>query len=117
MSITPLLLFVAVLLASVVSPQATAQPEKDAAREFAPASVVEGKLQDYFADSKYQINVGKDTIDMMVFDTTAGTAYLSRGSSYQVAWRQFAFGSESSRRLSPFWDGRRAALDSARQFG
>jgi hypothetical protein len=49
------------------------------------------QLQEYFADPKYAINVGKDTIDMMVFDTTACTAYLSRGPSYKVAWRTFQF--------------------------
>jgi hypothetical protein len=49
------------------------------------------RLQEYFADPRCGINVGKDTIDMMVFDTTARTAYLSRGSSYQVAWRKFEF--------------------------
>jgi len=51
------------------------------------------RLQDYFADSRHQINVGKATIDMMVFDTTARTAYLSRGSSYQLSWRKFEFAS------------------------
>src|SRR5262245_23022199 len=52
------------------------------------------RLQDYFAEPKYKINVGKGTIDMMVFDTTSRTAYLSRGSSYKVAWREFAFGAK-----------------------
>jgi hypothetical protein len=52
------------------------------------------RLQDYFADPTYKINVGKNTIDMMVFDTTARTAYLSRGSSYKVAWRAFVFGAK-----------------------
>lgn len=49
------------------------------------------RLQDYLADPKYKINVGKGTIDMMVFNTTARTAYLSRGSSYKLSWREFAF--------------------------
>jgi hypothetical protein len=49
------------------------------------------RLQHYFADPKYKINSGKGTIDMMVFDTTARTAYLSRGSSYKVWWREFVF--------------------------
>ncbi len=49
------------------------------------------QLQDYFADPKYAINVGKSTIDMMVFDTTARVAYLSRGSSYKTSWRKFEF--------------------------
>ncbi len=52
------------------------------------------RLQDYLADPKYKINMGKGTIDMMVFDTTARTAYLSRGSSYNVSWRAFVFGAE-----------------------
>jgi hypothetical protein len=52
------------------------------------------RLQDYFADQKYAINVGKGTIDMMVFDTTARAAYVSRGSSYKTAWREFVFGAK-----------------------
>jgi len=28
---------------------------------------------------------------MMVFDTTARAAYLSRGPSYKVSWRKFEF--------------------------
>ena len=35
--------FVAIFLASAFLTQAPAQPEKDAVREFAPASVIEGK--------------------------------------------------------------------------
>jgi hypothetical protein len=41
--------------------------------------------------SECAINVGKATIDMMVFDTTARAAYLSRGPSYKTAWRTFTF--------------------------
>jgi hypothetical protein len=52
------------------------------------------RLQDYFADPKHKINMGKATIDMMVFDTTARKAHLSRGTSYQLAWREFAFGAK-----------------------
>jgi hypothetical protein len=48
-------------------------------------------LQSYFADREYTINQGKGTIDMMVFDTTARTAYLSRGTSYGLDWQKFAF--------------------------
>lgn len=51
-----------------------------------------GRLQDYFADPRHRINVGKGTIDMMVFDTTARAAYVSRGSSYNLSWRAFRFG-------------------------
>jgi hypothetical protein len=49
------------------------------------------QLQTYLADPDRKINVGKGTIDMMVFDTTARAAYLSRGSSYNLSWRRFAF--------------------------
>ena len=48
-------------------------------------------LQDTFADPGCEISVGKSTIDMMVFDNSNGTAYLSRGPSYQVAWHEFRF--------------------------
>jgi hypothetical protein len=40
------------------------------------------------------INVGKGTINMMVFDTTARAAYLSRGPDYKAAWRKFVFGAK-----------------------
>jgi hypothetical protein len=50
------------------------------------------RLQAYFSEPKYEINVGKSTIDMMVFDTTARAAYLSRGPSYKVSWREYVFG-------------------------
>jgi hypothetical protein len=49
-------------------------------------------LQDYFSDPVHSINMGPATIDMMVFDTTARRAYLSRGSSYKLGWREFGFG-------------------------
>ena len=44
-----------------------------------------------FSEAAYRINAGKGTIDMLVFDTTARTAYLSRGSSYGTKWRKFEF--------------------------
>lgn len=50
------------------------------------------RLQEYFAEPKHKINVGKATIDIMVFDTTARTAYLSRGTSYGLDWRKITFG-------------------------
>jgi hypothetical protein len=50
------------------------------------------KLQNIFADPKCEISVGKATIDLMVYDCTARKAYLSRGPSYGVGWREFAFG-------------------------
>jgi acyl-CoA:6-aminopenicillanic acid acyl transferase len=48
-------------------------------------------LQDYFADPKHGICVGRATIDMMVFDTTNREAYLSRGPSYGADWHRFEF--------------------------
>jgi hypothetical protein len=51
-----------------------------------------GQLQTYFADPTHRINVGQGTIDMMVFDTTARAAYVSRGSSFKLSWRKFEFG-------------------------
>jgi isopenicillin-N N-acyltransferase-like protein len=50
------------------------------------------QLQTYLADPAYSINAGESTIDMMVFDTTARSAWLSRGTSYKLAWREFGFG-------------------------
>jgi hypothetical protein len=44
-----------------------------------------------FDDPARGICVGKATIDMMVFDTTARAAHLSRGPEYGVAWRQYGF--------------------------
>jgi hypothetical protein len=44
-----------------------------------------------FGDPARGICVGKATIDMMIFDTTARTAHLSRGPEYGVAWRQYGF--------------------------
>jgi hypothetical protein len=35
--------------------------------------------------------VGKGTIDMMIFDTTERVAWLSRGPSYRVDWKEFRF--------------------------
>jgi hypothetical protein len=57
-------------------------------------------LQSYFAKPEHQISVGKSTIDMMVFNTTARTARLSRGPEYGESWREFRFhptGTGSSR--------------------
>ena len=48
-------------------------------------------LQHYFADPKCGICAGKSTLDLMVYDTTAGEAYLSRGPGYAVAWQKFTF--------------------------
>jgi isopenicillin-N N-acyltransferase-like protein len=49
------------------------------------------RMQVLFEDPQYEINVGKSTIDMMVFDTTKRVAWLSRGPSYRVAWQKFEF--------------------------
>jgi isopenicillin-N N-acyltransferase-like protein len=48
-------------------------------------------LQDYFSDPMCEISVAKSTIDMMIFNTTARTAILSRGPDYGTAWREFRF--------------------------
>lgn len=49
------------------------------------------RFQDYLADPKYGINVGKGTIDQMVFDTTGRTAYVSRGTAYGARWQKYEF--------------------------
>jgi hypothetical protein len=48
-------------------------------------------VQGLFEDPKHAINVGKGTIDMMVYNTTSRTAWLSRGPSYGAAWQKFEF--------------------------
>lgn len=48
-------------------------------------------MQQSFADPARGICVGKNTIDMMVFDTTHRTAHLSRGAEYGVAWKDYKF--------------------------
>lgn len=48
-------------------------------------------LARYFSDSQCGICVGKGTIDMMIFDTTERVAWLSRGPSYRVDWKEFRF--------------------------
>ena len=48
-------------------------------------------MQNFFGDPGCEISVGKSTIDMMVFDNGARTAYLSRGPSYNVDWHEFRF--------------------------
>ena len=48
-------------------------------------------LQQSFADPTRGICVGKNTIDMMVFDTTRRTAHLSRGAEYGVRWTAYEF--------------------------
>jgi hypothetical protein len=48
-------------------------------------------MQGNFGDPTRGICVGRATIDMMVFDTTARTAHLSRGPDYGVAWRTYGF--------------------------
>jgi hypothetical protein len=74
------------------------------------------RLQDYFADTKYKIHVGKGTIDMMVFDTTARTAHLSRGTSYNASWREFRFGASYAHDAGERDDAQaRAIIDKAIQ--
>lgn len=48
-------------------------------------------MQQKFADPECKICVGPSTIDMMVYDTTDRVAYLSRGSSYRVEWKEYRF--------------------------
>ena len=48
-------------------------------------------MQQNFCDPKRGICVGKNTIDLMVFDTAKRKAFLSRGSDYGVSWREYAF--------------------------
>lgn len=48
-------------------------------------------LRECFACGDYGICVGPSTIDMMVYDTTARRAWLSRGPDYGVEWREFGF--------------------------
>lgn len=50
-----------------------------------------GTMQQSFADPARGICVGKNTIDMMVYDTTRRTAHLSRGADYGVAWKEYEF--------------------------
>jgi isopenicillin-N N-acyltransferase-like protein len=52
------------------------------------------RLQEYFAQPNHRISEGKGTIDLLVFDTTSRVAHMSRGTSYHLDWRTFAFGSE-----------------------
>lgn len=49
------------------------------------------RLRAYFEDPGFEINAGKGTIDMMVFDTTGRSAHVSRGTSYGRSWRKFGF--------------------------
>lgn len=48
-------------------------------------------IQQAFADPSRGICVGKNTIDMMIYDTTHRTAHLSRGAHYGVNWKEFRF--------------------------
>lgn len=48
-------------------------------------------LQATFSTPEAGICVGKNTIDLMVFDTAKRKAFLSRGSDYGVSWREYAF--------------------------
>ena len=51
-----------------------------------------GRMQEFFQDPKCGISVGKSTLDMMVFDCTARTAFVSRGPAYGTTWKEFNFG-------------------------
>jgi hypothetical protein len=52
-------------------------------------------MQQSFADPQRGICV-KNTIDMMVYDTTRRMAYLSRGAEYGAQWREYRFLSPAS---------------------
>lgn len=47
-------------------------------------------FQHWYEEPKYKI-AEPDTLDLMVFNTTARKAYLSRGASYGVEWQEFGF--------------------------
>jgi isopenicillin-N N-acyltransferase-like protein len=49
------------------------------------------RMQLYFEDPAHEIQVGKSTIDMMVFNTTAREAFVSRGPAWKTAWKRFTF--------------------------
>lgn len=48
-------------------------------------------MQQNLGDPARGICVGKATIDMMIYNTTDRTAYLSRGAEYGIEWREFRF--------------------------
>ncbi len=48
-------------------------------------------LQSAFSDPVLGICAGKNTIDLMVFDTTHRAAYCSRGADYGIQWREYRF--------------------------
>ena len=49
-------------------------------------------LQEYLSRPEHGICVGEATIDLIIYDTTARRALLSRGPSYGLSWREFGFG-------------------------
>ena len=59
-------------------------------------------LQRYFTEREFPIMQWKSpnakTLDIMVFDSTARKAYLTRGPEFHLEWREFAFhdGNEKS---------------------
>jgi isopenicillin-N N-acyltransferase-like protein len=56
-------------------------------------------LARYFGAPECGICVGKGTIDMMIFDTTERVAWLSRGPSYVLDWKEFRFSSARGDKL------------------
>jgi hypothetical protein len=50
-----------------------------------------GRMQHFFQDPGCGISVGKSTLDMMIYDTTAKAAWLSRGPAYGTTWKKFEF--------------------------
>ena len=64
-------------------------------------------LKNYFSDRQAGICVGDSTLDMMIFDTTAREALVSRGPSYSPNWQRFGFEGVITRQSSA--DARQAA--------
>ncbi len=58
------------------------------------------RIQDHFADLKGGICDAKGTIDMMVFNTTAREALVSRGPGYGTTWTKFTFDEKRCERAS-----------------
>jgi hypothetical protein len=53
-------------------------------------------LQEYLQDPKHGISFAgrpkNQSIDVILFDTTAKRAYVTRGPDYGIEWREFGFG-------------------------
>jgi hypothetical protein len=56
-----------------------------------PGHIDARRVQSLFESPKHAINVGESTIDMMVYNTTSRTAWVSRGPSYRTEWQKYEF--------------------------